>query len=211
MSRVFHAILDLHGWAALGVVFLVPALESSAFLGFLFPGEVAVLLGGVLAERGRVPLAAVVAAAVLGAIIGDSVGYEVGKRWGRQILDGTIGRFVKADHLDRAEQGLRHQGGRAVFVGRFTAALRVLIPGLAGMSGMRYRTFAAWNVAGGALWATGFVLLGYAAGRSYRRVEEVAGVAGWGLLAVLVLVAVAVTIVRRRRSRRSGEEQPVDG
>ena len=37
-------ILGLHGWAVLAVVFLAPALEASAFLGVVIPGEIAVLL-----------------------------------------------------------------------------------------------------------------------------------------------------------------------
>src|SRR5437899_6861155 len=129
-------ILSLNGWLALAIVFLVPALEASAFLGFVFPGEIAVILGGVLAYNGRVALPAVIVAAVAGAIIGDTVGYFVGRRWGRRLLQGTVGRFVRHEHLERAEAYLRERGGKAVFFGRFTAALRVLIPGMAGMSGL---------------------------------------------------------------------------
>src|SRR5256885_16558416 len=86
-------ILSLNGWLALAIVFLVPALEASAFLGFVFPGEIAVILGGVLAYNGRVALPAVIVAAVAGAIIGDTVGVFVGRRWGRRVLRGA-GRCV---------------------------------------------------------------------------------------------------------------------
>lgn len=200
IASIAERILGLPGWAAVAVVFLLPALESSAFVGFIFPGEIAVLLGGVLASQQRISLPAVLAAAIAGAIIGDSIGYEVGKRWGRRMLHGTIGRFVKHEHLGRAERYLAERGGRAVFFGRFTAALRVLIPGLAGMSGMRYRTFLAFNAAGGALWATGFVVAGYAAGSSWRRVERVAGRASIVLLLLLV-IAVLVAIAARAIAR----------
>ena len=94
MSSVADGILHLHGWAAAAVIFSVPALESSAFLGFIFPGEVAVLLAGVLAYQGKISLPAAIAAAVAGAILGDTIGFEVGKRWGRSILLGTLGRVV---------------------------------------------------------------------------------------------------------------------
>ncbi|MCA1847129.1 MAG: DedA family protein, partial [Actinobacteria bacterium] len=171
IGGIADRILGLHGWVALAVVFLLPALESSAFVGFVFPGEIAVLLGGVLASQHKVSLVAVLAAGVAGAVVGDSIGYEVGKRWGRRLLQGSVGRFVKADHLERAERYLRSRGGKALFFGRFTAALRVLIPGLAGMSGMAYRRFFTYNAAGGAVWATGFVLAGYLAGNSWPTVE----------------------------------------
>jgi undecaprenyl-diphosphatase len=189
-------ILGLHGWAALAVVFLLPALESSAFVGFVVPGEIAVLLGGVLASRANVSLGAVLAAAIAGAVVGDTVGYEVGKRWGRRLLQSMLGRLVKADHLGRAERYLQTRGGKAVFFGRFTAALRVLIPGLAGMSGMPYRRFAAYNAAGGAVWATGFALAGYLAGDSWRSVEHIAGRASVVLLLLGALAAGLVVAAR---------------
>lgn len=199
---IVRRILALHGTAVLVAVFVFPALEASVFLGFVFPGEIAVVLGGVLAFEHRVRLVAVLIAAILGAIVGDTIGYFVGRRWGRRILAGTIGRFVKAEHLARGEAFLLRLGGRGVVVGRFTAAFRALVPGLAGMSGMDYRVFAMYNAIGGVIWAGGFVLAGYAAGNSWRRVEHVTRAAS---LAVVVLCVIAVTVVAlRRRKRRAG-------
>lgn len=203
MGRLADHVLALHGWAALAVIFALPALESSVFVGFIFPGEIAVLLGGVLAFQHRVSLPGAIAAAVAGAVIGDSVGYEVGRRWGRRLLEGTVGRFVDHGHFDRAQRYLATRGGRAVFFGRFTAALRVLIPGMAGMAGMEYRTFAAYNVAGGSLWATGFVLAGYAAGNGWRHVEHVAKRASL-VLAVVVVAALAISLAARWAARHQG-------
>jgi len=189
-------ILGLHGSVALAVVFLLPALESSAFVGFVVPGEIGVLLGGVLASRHNVGLGAVLAAGVAGALVGDSVGYEVGRRWGRRLLHGGLGRFVKAGHLERAERYLRSRGGKAVFFGRFTAALRVLVPGLAGMSGMSYGRFFLANAAGGTLWAAGLGLAGYLAGDSWRKVEHAAGRASVVLLLLVGLVALVLVTAR---------------
>jgi membrane protein DedA with SNARE-associated domain/membrane-associated phospholipid phosphatase len=194
LGQLVDRILGLHGWAVLAVVFLAPALEASAFLGVIIPGEIAVLLGGVLAVEHRTPLPAVLAAAVAGAIIGDSVGYLVGRRWGRRLLDGSVGRLVPGQHLDRAERYLAERGGPAVFFGRFTAALRALIPGLAGMAGLHYRTFALYNAVGGAIWASGFVLLGYVAGTGWRRVEAVAKRASLLLLALAATALLVITL-----------------
>ena len=41
------------------LVFLLPALEASAFVGVIIPGEIGVILGGVLANQHKLPLAAV--------------------------------------------------------------------------------------------------------------------------------------------------------
>jgi membrane protein DedA with SNARE-associated domain/membrane-associated phospholipid phosphatase len=204
LAAVTDAILRLHGFAALAIVFLIPALEASAFVGFVFPGEIAVLLGGVLAYQGRVPLWAVIIAAVLGAAIGDSIGYAIGKRWGRSLLHGTLGRLPIIrrgldKHLDQAQEYVRRRGPRAVFVGRFTAALRVLVPGLAGMAGVPYGSFVTFNVLGATLWGTGFALLGFFAGAAWQRVAGIAGWAGLGLLFLILLGLLGARFARMAR------------
>ena len=211
LAGITDWILSLDGWVALAIVFLVPALEASAFLGFVFPGEIAVILGGVLAFNGRVPLAAVIVAAVAGAIVGDTVGYFIGRRWGRRILRGVGLRvpFIRHridEHLEGAQSYLRRRGGAAVFFGRFTAALRVMVPGLAGMAEIPYGQFAFYNAAGGLLWGTGFVLLGYFAGAAWQRVAGDASKIGLGLLVLLLVGLVAGRVLRNVRER--GERLP---
>jgi len=44
-AGVTDRILSLPGWLVLVLVFAFPALEASAFVGFVFPGEIAVILG----------------------------------------------------------------------------------------------------------------------------------------------------------------------
>jgi membrane protein DedA with SNARE-associated domain/membrane-associated phospholipid phosphatase len=208
IDTVARHILGLHGIAALAIVFVVPLLESSAFVGFVFPGEIAVILGGVLAFEHRVSLPAVLVAAILGAVIGDTAGYWFGRRYGRGVLSGRLGRLIiRREHVDRAERYLARRGGWAVFLGRFTAALRVMIPGLAGMARMPYRTFAVANIAGGTLWATAMVFIGYLAGASWQRAEHWASRIGLALLAVIVLGFLARLVVRAvgRRTDRARE------
>lgn len=200
LDRIAAQILELPPWVALLVVFLLPALESSAFVGFVFPGEIALILGGVLAYEGVVPLWAVLLAGIAGAVVGDSVGYVIGRSYGRRLIEGTLGRWIKRDHLDRGERYLAERGGKAVFVGRFTAALRVMIPGLAGMARLRYRTFLAYNVAGGVTWGSMAVVLGYLGGSSWRRVEHLASRIGLAAFAVVLVLFAAGYLLRRART-----------
>jgi undecaprenyl-diphosphatase len=204
LDWVTNFILGLPPWLVLLAAFAFPALESSAFVGFVFPGEISLVLGGVIASQGQVPLAAVIVAGVLGAIVGDNVGYWVGARYGRRMLQGAFGRFIKDHHFDRADAYLTRRGGPAVFIGRFTAALRVMVPGLAGMSSLNYRTFLFYNIAGGLLWATGSVLLGFFAGASWRRVQDQVSHDILVGFVILVLLAVGWHFLRRWRDRRMG-------
>src|SRR5918997_1816899 len=80
MGELAEGLLSLSGWAALAFLFTLPALEAPAFLGLVLPGEVALLLGGVLAQQGRIPLAAALAVGTAGALAGDSAGYWIGRR-----------------------------------------------------------------------------------------------------------------------------------
>jgi undecaprenyl-diphosphatase len=209
IERIADQILSLEGWAALLIVFALPALEASVFFGFLFPGEIAVILGGVLASENRISLWEAMVAAVLGAIIGDAVGYFVGRRFGRRILERTVGRLIHLERTKKAEEFLRERGGPAIFFGRFTAALRVLIPGLAGMSGMPYLTFSLYNIAGGIVWGAGFVLVGYFAAASWRQVHRFAGLASLVGLAVLLIGILVFRWVRARRRLRATGARPV--
>ncbi len=199
MGHVLEGILRLPPGLALLLVFLLPALEASAFVGVVLPGEIGVILGGVLANQHKLALAAVLAAAIAGAVIGDSIGYWVGKRYGEALLSKIPNRVLKPEHVTRSEETIRKLGGKAVFVGRFTAALRALVPGMAGMSRLPYSRFLAWNVLGGVLWATAFVVLGYLAGSQYQRLEHYANLIG---LALLVAV-VAFVLLRRHRAKQA--------
>jgi membrane-associated protein len=203
MTWLSDTILRLAGPLALVAVFALPALEASTLLGIVVPGELALVLGGVLAHQGRVPLVAAVAAGAAGAVVGDTIGYAIGRRVGERLLAHLPRRLIRPRQVERAKALVRRLGGRAVFAGRFTAALRALVPGLAGVAGVPYRTFAAWNLAGGVLWAAGLVLLGFAAGRAWRTAERFAGGAGLVVLGAIV-VAAAVALVRRRRPGHRG-------
>ena len=83
MGQLAEGLLGLSGWAALAFLFVLPALEAPAFLGLVLPGEVALILGGVLAARDRIPLAAALAVGTAGALAGDTAGYWIGRRWAR--------------------------------------------------------------------------------------------------------------------------------
>ena len=202
-------LLHFNGtWAYVIVGFLAFA-EAAFMVGFFFPGETAVVVGGVLAGLGRVNLGVMLAVVVVSAVVGDSVGYEVGKKAGPWLLQRRPPVFWRPERAKLQDTTavkytlglLERYGGPAVFLGRFIAFARVVIPGLAGMSGLRYRTFLFWNLLGGLCWGIGYTMLGYVVGISFEHVLSQIGL--WSLAVVAVLLAgVAVFEVRRRRKER---------
>jgi membrane protein DedA with SNARE-associated domain len=175
--------------------------EDALFVGFVLPGEMAAVLGGVIASRGNAELWLMLLLVVLAAIAGDSVGYEVGKRTGPRLRDARVFRNKRSE-LEAAEDLLRRRGGAAVFLGRFIAFFRAVVPALAGAARMPYRRFLAFNSAGGMLWGSGFVLLGYLAGNSYEAVARAAGRDIAVVIGVSGLLFIIAWHVRKTRSRR---------
>jgi membrane protein DedA with SNARE-associated domain len=201
MGAVAETLLSLSGWPALVLVFALPALEAPAFLGLVLPGELALVLGGVLAHRGRVPLAAALAVGAAGALAGDSAGYWIGRRWGPRLVASRLGRRVGPARLHRVEALLLGGGGRNLFLGRCTAGARVVLPGLAGMLGLRYRAFALWTGAAATVWAVAHVLLGYLAGAGWRHAHQLTGRVALGVAVAVGVGLVVAWLVRRRVSR----------
>jgi membrane-associated protein len=202
VSGLLDQLLDVPPGLAYVVVAGLVFAEAAVFVGFVLPGETACVIGGVLAANGRVELAVLLPLVVGAAVVGDTVGYEVGRRYGPRLLR-TRPLRRHAQRLEGAQRILRERGRWAVFVGRFTAFLRAVMPGLAGMSGMPYGRFFVFNAAGGLVWGGGVTLLGYFAGASFTELEHTLGRVSAGL--TLLLVGAALFVWWRHRRLDSDE------
>lgn len=204
MGHVMDAVTSMIDAVPAPLAYLVICLlvfaEAAIFVGFVLPGETAVLLGGALASTGRLSVVLLAVLVVVAAIVGDSVGYEVGRKAGPRLL--RLGLLQRHEHrLDAVRDRLRRKGGPTVLLGRFTAFMRAVTPALCGISRMPYRRFLPWNALGGLVWGVGVVVLGYVAGTSYHLVERWLG----GVGAVLLVVFAVIVFVVWRRSRESSE------
>jgi len=185
------------------VIFGLVFAEAALFVGFVLPGETACLIGGVLCATGRLHLAVLLPLVVVAAIVGDSVGYEVGRLGGPSLLRTRLLRRY-TQRIEGAQRTLRERGRWAVFFARFTAFLRAVMPGLAGMSRMPYGRFLVFNAAGGIVWGVGVTLLGYFAGASYNGLAHLLGQIS-ALLAIVVVGGALIVWWRRRRRSKSPE------
>ena len=181
--------------------------EAAILVGMVLPGETALLVAGVFCNSryGNLNLAVMMVVAVVCAVGGDSVGYEFGRRFGPALRRSRLGRWVGERRWAAVDAFIHRHGGKAVLLGRLTALMRALMPSMAGMSGMRYRTFLTWNALGGVFWAPGCVLLGYAFSSALGVIGSTLTWAPLAILAVIILIAVAVHLRRRRREETEGE------
>jgi membrane protein DedA with SNARE-associated domain/diacylglycerol kinase family enzyme len=177
-------------------------LETGAFVGLLVPGETAVVVGGVVAERGGVELVPLVGLVWVAAAAGDLISYLLGRRLGRPFLERHGPRFqLTPDRLARVDRFYEKHGGKAVLLGRFTGLVRAVSPFVAGASGLALRRFVVWSAAGALLWATTFTLVGYGFSESFAESGETAARIG---LAAALAAAVGFVAVARIRSGRRG-------
>ena len=176
----------------------------------VIPGEFAMIAGAIFAGTGRAGLNVVEVGvvSVVASIAGAEIGYLIGKFAGRELVL-RYGRWVliKPHHLDRAETIVSRYGGVVVIIARFIVGLREANGIIAGLTQMRWLTFAWFNVLGACAWVATWVSIGYVAGDAigtiYRNVNRYA-------LYVLVALAVllAAFLIRRvvRRRRRAASE-----
>jgi membrane-associated protein len=205
LTSLLDRLLSVPAPVVLAVVGTLVFVEDALFVGFVVPGETVAVLGGVAANLGHVSVWAVLAVVVTMAIVGDSVGFEVGRRFGPRVLAARPLQRHRS-RLDDAQDFLARRGGSAVFLARWIAFFRAVMPALAGSTDMRYRTFFLFNALGGLVWGTVVVMAGYLAGASYAAVETALGRGGAIVVGAVVLVAAVVWRVRRHRSARAGGE-----
>ena len=190
---------------------LVPSLaflETGAFVGLAVPGETAILVGGVVAERGEVQLAPLIGLVWLAAVGGDVVSFLLGRRFGRPLLDAHGARLrIRAEHVERVERIFDRHGGKAILVGRFVGILRALMPFVAGASRFPLRRFVPYTALGALGWAATFTLVGYGFSESFESAGEdatrIALAAALG--AGVVMLALAI---RSGRKRAPAAHQP---
>lgn len=201
VSYLLNQIQSLPTGLVYSLVAILVFGEAALFIGFVLPGETSVIIAGVVASRGHVNIVVLCVLVVVSAVIGDSVGYAIGHRYGERLLLLSVLQRRRLQ-LERALEGLRRRGPLYVFVGRFTAFLRAVMPGLAGMSKMHYRRFLLANALGAVVWGVSYALLGYFAGSALTKVENFASWFGIGLLALMIAALVAVHFWRKRREQR---------
>lgn len=183
-------------WALVGI-FVVVALESSAFLGLVLPGEtIAVITGAMAADNFFSPWTAF--ATVAGAaIVGDLTGYTLGRYRGRAVLARwAFARRQYEKHRERLEHYFDYWGSATVFVGRFVAVGRAFVPFAAGLSGMRARKFIPTAMVADLLWASVTVGLGYTLGSNWTLVEKWLKSLSAGIVVVAILTGLMAGLWR---------------
>jgi undecaprenyl-diphosphatase len=201
----FEKVLEDAG-SALGtwtylVVGVLAFAETGAFLGFIAPGETAVLVGGLVAGQGKISLIVLIAVVWACAVAGDVTSFTLGRRLGRAWLLRHGERLkITEERLDQVEGFFERRGGATIILGRFLGFVRPLLPFTAGASRMPLRRFLPYDVLAAGLWATTFCVLGFV---FWRSIDQLTTYVSRGLFAfgtLIVVIAAIVALVHLRRS-----------
>lgn len=200
MDSLLTGLSDAFGPLMLFFGALFAFAESAFGLGFVVPGETAVLTLGAATGSGAELSVAMVTVAV-GAFAGDHTGYLIGRRYGSRLRETRVVRRIGPQHWDRATGLLRRHGVLALIISRLLPAVRTLMPAAAGAADVSYARFVAGSVVGAGLWSGLWVGLGAAARATLPQMASTLGMAGWIAFAGVVLVAATALLVRRRARR----------
>lgn len=190
-------LLDRYGYLA---VFAIIGVES---FGVPAPGQTLLIAAAVYAGTGHLNLIWVAVVAFLAATIGDNLGYLIGHLGGRRLVH-RFGRyiFLTPERLDRVEKVFGRHGSKIVVVARFIDGLRQFNGVVAGIAGMHWARFLAFNALGALLWVAVWAGVGHFAGHHigqvYQQFERYQLVF-LALLAVVVVGLVVRHLIRRRR------------
>ncbi|EPD56437.1 MULTISPECIES: DedA family protein [unclassified Streptomyces] len=195
-------LLDSFGiWGLLLIVFA----ESGLLIGFFLPGDSLLFTCGLLITAGTMdfPLWAAVLLICVAAILGDQAGYLFGKKVGPALFTRPDSRLFKQENVVKAHEFFEKYGPKSLVLARFVPIVRTFTPIIAGVSGMRYRSFITFNVIGGVLWGAGVTLLGSWLGNVdfvHKNIEAI--------LVLIVLISVIPIAIEFLRARSKAKKNP---
>ncbi|MEU2226882.1 VTT domain-containing protein [Streptomyces sp. NPDC018347] len=188
-------LLDTYGiWGLLLVVFA----ESGLLIGFFLPGDSLLFTCGLLITSHQLdfPLWGAVGLICLAAVLGDQAGYMFGKKVGPSLFNRPDSRLFKQENVTKAHEFFEKYGPKSLVLARFVPVVRTFTPIIAGVSGMKYRSFLVFNVIGGVLWGAGVTLLGSWLGNIEFVTKNIEAI-----LILIVLVSVIPIAIEFLRAR----------
>ncbi|MEU6577081.1 VTT domain-containing protein [Streptomyces sp. NPDC046805] len=195
-------LLDTYGiWGLLLVVFA----ESGLLIGFFLPGDSLLFTCGLLITSHQLdfPLWGAVGLICLAAVLGDQAGYMFGKKVGPSLFNRPDSRLFKQENVTKAHEFFEKYGPKSLVLARFVPVVRTFTPIIAGVSGMKYRSFLLFNVIGGTMWGAGVTLLGSWLGNIDFVKKNIEAI-----LILIVLVSVIPIIIEFLRARSKERKNP---
>jgi membrane-associated protein len=219
LGSILNPTKLIESFGLLGIWVIIFA-ETGLLVGFFFPGDSLIFLGGVAASpvakdflNVRLSLVALLIVTPIVAVAGAQVGYFLGHRYGRRMFQRPDSRLFKQEYVEKAEEFFNRYGpGKAIVLARFTPIVRTFMNPIAGVLRVPMRTFLLWNIVGAVLWTDGILLLGFFLARQIEKAIPPEKIDTYLLPAIVVIVLISlipifVEAVRARRQKRQDADR----
>ena len=143
------------------ILFLIIFVETGLVVMPFLPGDSLLFAAGALAaSTGVMDPWILIPLLFVAAVLGDTLNYHIGKYIGPRVFE-IESRFINKQHLMNTQKFFEKHGGKTIIFARFVPFARTFAPFVAGASSMNYKYFLSYNVIGGFLWISSFVILGF--------------------------------------------------
>ena len=163
IDRHLAEIIAQYGTWTYAVLFLIIFAETGIVIVPFLPGDSLLFAAGAFCAKPETGLNVHLMAALLfvAAFIGDTVNYWIGAKVGPVVFKRNDSIFLRKKHLEQAHAFFEKYGGRAIILARFVPIVRTFVPFVAGIGGMRYSQFIAYNAIGAFVWIYFFSYAGF--------------------------------------------------
>ncbi|MDQ3673207.1 MAG: VTT domain-containing protein [Gemmatimonadota bacterium] len=178
---------DLVQWAGILGLAAIIFSETGLLVGFFLPGDSLLVTAGLFAARGYLDIYWLIPALTLAAICGNSLGYFIGRTTGPRIFSRENSLLFNKKHAIRAAMFYAKHGRKTIVLAQFMPILRTFAPVVAGVGGMKFSEFFAYNVLGAFVWIWSMIGTGYFLGTYIPGIEK--------HIEIVILVVVFVSIL----------------
>lgn len=206
ITDLFHRLSNLPElvqWAGLFGLAAIIFSETGLLVGVFLPGDSLLVTAGLLSARGYLNVYTLVPVLTVAAICGNSVGYSIGRATGPRIFNRENSLFFNKKHAIRAHEFYEKHGRKTIVLAQFMPIIRTFAPVIAGVGGMKFRTFITFNIIGAVSWIWSMVAIGYFLGSYIPGIDQHIEI----VVAIVVFISLLPGIISWYRGKRA---KPLD-
>ena len=143
-------------------LFLIVFIETGVVVFPFLPGDSLLFTAGIFsAEGGGLNIVATLLVFYAAAILGNTSNYWISRFFGSRIIDSGKVKALTPERIAKLDYFFEKYGGLTIIITRFMPFFRTFAPFIAGTGHMDFGKFTFYNIVGGLLWVSLFVLVGY--------------------------------------------------
>jgi len=154
-------IVDQYGVWVYALIALIIFCEVGLVVAPFLPGDSMLFAIGAMCAVGAMDISIVLSVFPIAAICGDNTNRFLGAKIGHRAFAKGTGKIFNTHNYNKANKFFEKFGPKAVTICRFMPFFRTFVPFVAGMSGMRFKTFFPWSILGGTGWIFLCIFAGY--------------------------------------------------